>query len=389
MTSQPVRGNRDGRLGSFLRDLRYAARRLRNNWGFTALAVVTLALGIGATTAVFSVVNGVLLKPLPYPNSDQTVALAERTKSGGDMNVANPNFTDIRDQNRDFDGVAFYEAEPTTILGGKDPVLAQAAFVSTDFFPIFRVNPVMGRTFTRDETEPGGSPTAIVSYGYWRNNLGGAPNFSDRSVTMEGKTYRVVGVMPATFNFPASTDVWVAAPVDLGPTRTAHNLRVAARLRPGVTLDHARTDLGLIYSRLKNQYGKGMDAYGFTVQSMHDKLVGSIQRPLLLLLGAAALVLLVACTNVASTQLAAGAARRGEIAIRAALGAKRGRMLRQLTTEGLLLAMLGAAAGLALAAFVLKLMLALAPDGALPQVGDIRLDWRVVLFALAAGILSA
>ncbi len=387
--SQPMNSSRGGLLESFFSDLRYAARRLRNNWGFTILAVVTLALGIGATTAVFSVVNGVLLRPLPYPESGQIVSLAERTKSGGNMNLANPNFADIRDQGRSFDGVAFYQAEPTTVLGGTEPVLAQAAFVSTDFFPVFRVSPSMGRAFTRDETEPGGTPTAVVSFGYWRNRLGGTTNFSDRNLTIEGTTYRVVGVMPAGFNFPDATDVWLAAPLELGPTRTAHNLRVVARLRPDMTIDRARTDLGLVYTRLKGEYGKGMDAYGFTIQSLHDKLVGSMQRPLLLLLGAAALVLLVACTNVASTLLAAGAARRGEIAIRAALGAQRGRMLRQLTTEGLLLAMLGAAAGLALAALVLRLMVALAPEGVLPQVGAIGLDWRVVLFALLVGVLSA
>jgi putative ABC transport system permease protein len=389
MTSQPVNGSNDGLLESFLRDLRYAARRLRNNWGFTALAVLTLALGIGATTAVFSVVNGVLLRPLPYPESGQIMTIGERTKSGGEMHVANPNFTDIQNQSHSFDAIAFFGAWPTTILGGTEPVLADAAHVSTQFFSVFRVKPLMGRTFTRDETEPGGSPTAVVSSSYWRAHLGSTPNIGDRSLTIGGQVYPIVGVMPDGFNFPDATDVWVATPMDLGPTRTAHNLQVVARLRPGVSIDHARTDLDLIYSRLKSQFGKGMDAYGFTIDTLHDKLVGSVQRPLLLLLGAAALVLLVACTNVASTVLAAGAARRGEIAIRAALGAKRARVLRQLTTEGLLLAMLGAAVGLALAAFVLRLMLSLAPDGALPQVGSVGLDGSVVAFAIVTGILAA
>ncbi|HEY5087412.1 MAG TPA: ABC transporter permease [Gemmatimonadaceae bacterium] len=389
MTAQTQPTGQDGFLESFFRDLRYAGRRLHNNWGFTTLAVLTLALGIGATTAVFSVVNGVLLQPLPYPQSGQIVKLAERTKSGGEMHVANPNFVDMRDQSHSFDGVAFYGAWPTTILGGTEPILATRAQVSTDFFSVFRVKPLMGRTFTRDETQAGGSPTAVVSFDYWRNHLGGASNFSDRSLTIEGATYPIVGVMPQGFNFPDATDVWSATPIDLGPTRTAHNLQVVARLRAGVTIEHARTDLGLIYARLKGQYGAGMDAHGFTVRSLHDELVGSVQRPLLLLLGAAALVLLVACTNVASTLLAAGAARRGEMAIRASLGAKRARVLRQLTTEGLLLAMLGAAVGLALAAFVLKLMLALAPDGALPQVGKVGLDGRVVAFAIVVGVLAA
>jgi putative ABC transport system permease protein len=382
-------GGVDPWFGSFLRDLRYAARRLRNNWGFTALAVVTLGLGIGATTAVFSVVNGVLLRPLPYPESGQIMAIGERTKSGGEMNVANPNFTDIRDQSRSFNAIGFYSAWPATILGGTEPVLAEAAHVSTQFFSVFRVKPMMGRTFSRDETESGGSPTAVVSAAYWRAHLGAAPNISGRSLTIDGQVYPIVGVMPDGFSFPDASDVWVATPIDLGPTRTAHNLHLVARLRPGVSIDHARTDLDLIYKRLKAEYGKGMDAYGFTMQSLHDKLVGSVQKPLLLLLGAAAIVLLVACTNVASTLLAAGAARRGEIAIRAALGAKRSRVLRQLTTEGLLLAMFGAAVGLGLAAFVLRLMLWLAPDGALPQTGTVGLDARVVAFAIVVGVASA
>jgi putative ABC transport system permease protein len=390
MTSQPASRDRQDRLlESFLRDLRYAGRRLRNNWGFTALAVLTLALGIGATTAVFSVVNGVLLRPLPYPESDRIVTLAERTKSGGSMRIANPNFADIRDQSRSFSRIAFYGDWQTTVVGGSEPVLAGVAHVSTDFIPVMRVSPVMGRSFTREETSQGGPAAALVSSDYWRDHLGSATNLDGHTLKIEGATYQIVGVMPRGFHFPDATEVWIPDPLDLGPTRTAHNLQVVARLRDGVTVSRAQSDLDLIYKRLKGTYGTGMDAYGFSVKTLHDDLVGSVRSPLLLLLGAAALVLLVACTNVASTLLAAGAARRGEIAIRAALGAKRARMLRQLTTEGLLLAMLGAVAGLALAASVLKMMQLLAPPGALPQTGDIGLDGRVVTFALAVGILAA
>ncbi|MGI8509818.1 MAG: ABC transporter permease, partial [Gemmatimonadaceae bacterium] len=375
-------------MESFLQDLRYASRKLRNNWGFTLLAVLTLGLGIGATTAVFSVINGVLLQPLPYPESGKIVAVAERTIRGGEMNVADPNFVDLNRQNSSFDGLAFYGAEPTTVLGGSEPVLATVAGVSADFFPVFRVRPVIGRQFTREETTPGGPPAAIVSFDYWLNHLGGA-SLADRILKVNDKSYQVVGVMPRGFHFPDASDVWVPQAPSEGVSRTGHNLQVVGRLRPGVDIARARSDLNVIFARLKREYGAGMDAYGFTVQSLHDELVGSVQRPLLLLLSAAAVVLLVACTNVASTLLAAGAARRGEMAVRAALGAKRARVLRQLTTEGLLLAMLGALAGLALAAFVLRLMLALAPTGALPRVGEIRLDGRVVAFALIVGLLAA
>lgn len=386
-SSESTSGN--ALLGSFLQDFRYAARRLRNHWGFTALAVLTLALGIGATTAVFSVVNGVLLRPLPYPESDRLMMLSELSKSGVEINVADPNFVDIGEQNRSFERLAFYGGGSETVLGGGEPVLADVADVSTDFFPIFRVPPVMGRTFTREETMPGGPATAVVSFDYWQNHLSGTTDLNNRTLTVEGTSYQVVGVMPKGFHFPDASDIWIPTSIRTKATRTAHNLQVVGRLRPGVDIERAQADLNLIFSRLKSEYGKGMDAYGFTVQSLHDELVGSVRRPLLLLLGAAALVLLVACTNVASTLLAAGAARRGEIAIRAALGAKRSRVLRQLTTEGLLLAMLGSVAGLALAALVLRIMLILAPDGALPQTGVIRLDGSVVAFALIAGVFAA
>jgi predicted permease len=389
MTSQHLSGDKDGLLESFVLDLRYASRRLRNNWGFTALAVLTLALGIGATTAVFSVVNGVLLRPLPYPESDRMVMLSELSQSRVEINVADPNFVDISEQSRSFTGLAFYGSQSETVLGGSEPVLADVAGVSTDFFPVFRIRPVLGRTFTREEASSGGPATAVVSFDYWRNHLGSTTDLNSHTLAVEGTSYQVVGVMPEGFHFPDASDIWVPRSMRTTATRTAHNLQVVGRLRPGVGIEQAQADLNLIFGRLKSEYGAGMDAHGFTVQSLHDELVGSVRRPLLLLLGAAALVLLVACTNVASTLLAAGAARRGEIAIRAALGAKRSRVLRQLTTEGLLLAMLGAVAGLALAALVLRLLLALAPEGALPQIGEIRLDSSVVAFALVAGVLAA
>jgi predicted permease len=376
-------------LESFFRDLRYAARRLRNSWGFTALAVLTLALGIGATTAVFSVVNGVLLRPLRYPGSDRMIMLSELTKSGQEINIADPNFIDIGEQNHSFERLAFYGGGSETVLGGSEPVLADVAGVSTDFFPLFRVKPMMGRTFTREETSQGGPATAVVSFDYWRNHLSSATDLNHRILVVEGTSYQVVGVMPAGFHFPDASDIWVPKSMRTTATRTAHNLQVVGRLRPGVSIEQAQTEMNLIFKRLKGEYGDGMNAYGFAVRSLHDELVGSVRRPLFLLLGAAALVLLVACTNVASTLLAAGAARRGEMAIRSALGAKRSRVLRQLTTEGLLLAMLGAIAGLVLAALVLRLMLTLAPDGVLPRSGEIRLDGAVVAFALVMGVLAA
>ena len=374
---------------AFLQDARYAARRLSTNWGFTLLIVFTLSLGIGATTSVFSVINGVLIRPLPYPESSRLVAVAERNASGGTMDVAEPNFVDLHEQNRSFDVLASYGSGPTTVLGGSEPALATVAEVSSDFFPVMAVAPVSGRVFTREETLPGGIATAVVSYDYWRDQLGGEITFANRTLTIFGKTVQVVGVMPQGFDFPDASNVWIPEPLDGIASRSAHNLELVGRLRSGVDLAHARGDLGVIYARLKSTYGDGMDATGFDLRTLQEKLVGSVERPLLLLLGAAAFVLLIACTNVASTLLAAAARRRGEMALRAALGASRSRVLRQLTTEGVLLSLLGAAGGLALAAAMLRALVSLAPAAALPRASEIRLDATVVVFAVAVGMLAA
>lgn len=391
MTARDTHAGRDVTvvLESFLQDLRYASRKLSNNLGFALLAVLTLALGIGATTAVFSVINGVLLQPLPYPESDKIVAIAERAKRGGEMSVADPNFVDLRNQADSFDGLAAYGVAPTTVVGADVPVRVQVASVSADFFPIFRTRPVRGRLFTPDEVRAGGAPTAVVSYEFWRDHLGSTTHLTDNSLKIDGTSYRVIGVMPRAFRFPDASDVWTPRSLGHPATRSGHNNEVVGRLRPAVAIKTAQADLNVIFSRLKSQYGSEIDATGFNVKSLHDELVGSVERPLLLTLVAAALVLLVACTNVASTLLAAGTARGGEIAIRSALGARRTRLLRQLSTEGLLLAMLGAIAGVLLAAILLKLLLALAPADALPRLGDVALDWRVIIFALLAGVFAA
>ena len=389
--TRPARNARASATSPFdtlLQDVRYAARRLRSNWGFTFLVVLTLTLGIGATTSVFSVINGVLLRPLPYPESGRLVAIAERNKSGAVMNVADPNFIDLQEQNRSLDALAYYSSAPTTVLGGTDPVLANVADVSTDFFKVIGVAPSAGRVFTRDETMAGGVPTAVVSYRFWRDQLGAASDFSTRTLTIEGKTMQVVGVMPQGFDFPEASDVWMPMPLD-GTSRTAHNLELVGRLRAGISVSSARTDIGVIYFRLKATYGEAMDATAFDVRTLQEKIVGSVQRPLILLLGAAAFVLLIACTNVASTLLAAAARRRGEMALRAALGATRNRMLRQLTTEGVLLSLFGAAGGLAVAAAMLRALLLLAPAASLPRASEIRLDGTVVAFAVAVGVLAA
>ncbi len=351
--------------------------------------MLTLALGIGVTTAVFSVVNSVLLKPLPYPDSGQLIAVAEGGKSGGDINVASPNFIDIHDQSHSFSALAAYASGPSTVLGANDPVRVNVASVTTDFFPVMRVQPTRGRVFTPAETEAGGNRTAVVSYDFWRDHLGGTQDLGAHNLSVDGSSYQIVGVMPQGFDFPDHSQVWTPQSVADGSTRTAHNWQALGRLRDGVSLAQARSELGVIYARLKNRYGSQMDATDFRAQTLQRKLVGSVERPLILVLSASVLVLLVACTNLASTLLAAGTARRGELAVRAALGAQQRRILRQLSTEGLLLAMIGSVVGLALAALLLRVFLSIAPSDSLPQIATTTLDGRVIGFAIVAGIVAA
>lgn len=395
MTAVTLHVSRASAVQSVVLDLRYAGRRLGNNWGFTALAVLTLALGIGATAAVFSVVDGVLLQPLPYPESGRLIAIAEGDPKGGQMGVAPANFADIRAQSTSFDGVAAYAEEQSTVLGAGEPVRAQVATVSADFFPLLRVRPLSGREFTESETSARVAHVAIVSFDFWNKELGGAPPPNVHSIEIDGASYHVVGVMPRGFDFPEATSVWTPKSFVNATVRSNHMWSVVGRLKPTIQIKRARSELGFIHDRLIRQYGATgpassqyddrMTATNFAIQSLHDELVGSVERPLLLLLAAAVAVLLVACTNVASTLLAAGTARRGELAIRAALGATRRRVAQQLSTEGILLTVVGVVAGLVLAILMLRVFLALAPAAALPRSGDIRLDGRVIAFTVLIG----
>jgi putative ABC transport system permease protein len=376
-------------------DVRFGFRTLWKSRGFTAVIVLTLALGIGANTAIFSVVNGILLRALPYEDPDRLVTLWEVMERGSDNHVSLHNFLDWQEQSRSFAALAVHPSysysAPTTILGADAPTRVWVADVSRDFFAIFQARPALGRWPFAEEFEVGATQTAVVSYRFWQNQLGATPAFNERVLQIGSMSVPVVGVMPPGFSYPKETDVWVTTDVEPYPhpmARTGHNWAVIARLRDGVSLSEARTEMNSLAARLKEQWGETNDAVAVSVTRLQDELVGSYKRPLYLLLGAAGLVLLVACANIASTLMARGTARARELAVRASLGAGRRRLVRQLFTESLLLSGLGTAAGIVLAVVVLRGLLAVGP-AALAQTGESGLDARAMIFALAVAFVAS
>jgi predicted permease len=378
-------------IDALLQDTRYALRTLSRSPGFLGIAVLTLALGIGANTAIFSVVNGVLLRPLPLPDADRLVVVWEHGTRGTDVHVTWPNFVDWQAASTTLEAMAF---QPTyafggayTVLGGEQAVRVRAGAVSEHFFEIVGVQPAVGRLPLPEEFPPIGSPVLVVSHSFWQTQLGADPDLSDRTLQVSSYELPVVAVMPPGFRHPDNTDIWVAG-LGSGDDRTSHNYAVIAKLREGATVEQADEELDAITASLKEQFGDDMYAAGVNVRSLRDELVGDVERPLYLLLGAAALVLLVACTNVASTLLARGSARRHEVAIRASVGAERSRLVLQMLIESLVLAAAGALAGLLLAQLLLRWLLAISP-ASLPRSQEIGLDGTVLGFTLVVTLLTA
>jgi putative ABC transport system permease protein len=369
-------------------DLRSAFRMLVRRPAFTLVAVVTLALGIGASTAIFSVVNGVLLRPLPYPQPDRIVRLSEQTKTGGRNNVSHPNFLDWRARSSSFEALAAYRGGTGTVLGGREAVFADTYVVTDGFFRVLGVAPARGRTFVAEEMREGGVPAVVVGHRFWSSTLGGQLDLSPLRVIVSGVAARVVGVMPEGFEYPAGADIW--APKELVPDtsgRTANNNRVIGRLKTGVTMPQAIADLNVIAAQLKEQYGRANGAEAVSVMTLHDSLTSSAKETLWLLLGAVALVLLIACANVAIAILATGEERRSELALRAALGASRWRVVRQLLVESLTIGTAGAVLGILLAGWSVRMLLSLEAVG-LPRGTDVGIDARVLLFAVALGLIT-
>jgi putative ABC transport system permease protein len=370
-------------------DLRYALRMFRRNPGFSAVAILTLALGIGASTAIFSVVDAVLLRALPYPNPQQIVRVWEQAPDGHRMNLADPNFDDFRTQNNTFADLAVYGDGLTSVSGGSEPVRINIAAVSSGFFRALGVEPFRGRAFVPEEQRLHGSPAAIVGYSYWQRYLGGATDLSKFRLTMGEGVYPVVGVMPEGFDFPHGVAAWIPRELDPElPSRTAHNWRCLGRVRDGLTVAQARANLSAIARRIKDEYGREVDLNDAAVVPLADALVGDVRTALLTLLGAVSLLLLVACANVAGLLLARNSARRKELAVRVALGAGRGRLIQQFLVESLWFSSVGGVLGILIAAWAVRVLPAILPAN-LPRQQGIAINTSVLLFALAAIIAVA
>jgi putative ABC transport system permease protein len=375
-------------------DLRYAARTLAKSRGFAIVAVITLALGIGASTSIFSVVDAVLLRPLPYPNPQRIVTVWEQEPDGQRAHLADPNFLDFRAQNRTLSALAVFSYGPESVSGGSEPVRANVAYVSQDFFKALGVGPFRGRAFAPGELVAHGAPAMIVSYGFWQQFLGGAPDLSHIRLSMDETAYPVIGVMPRGFDFPSGVSAWVATErYGWGTSRTSHNGLGIGRLREDVTLEQARADLDTIARRIHAQYAKTEGASDYfltdaTVIPLADEMVGNVRGALLALFAAVLLLFLVAAANVAGLLLARTAAQRKELAVRAALGAGRGRLVQQLLAESLVLSFAGGALGILLAVWTTNLLPAIVPAD-LPRRGGIAANAVVLLFTLAATLIVA
>jgi putative ABC transport system permease protein len=380
--------------------LRYAYRMLLKNPVVTMVAIVTLALGIGANTAIFSVVNGVLLSPLHYKNPERLVSLWENVPAHGRWRAAPANFFDWKKQNTVFEDVVAFGGSTVTLTGSGEPEQLHGSRVSSGYFSVVGVDPIRGRAFLPEEYEPGKGQVVILSDNLWRKRFGSAENILNQNLTLDGNLYRVVGVMgpglyparPTTtgkIDFDESgQQYWIpmSFTADWAAVRSAHVLGVVARLKPGVTLEQATTEMNTIGARLEQQYPANKGE-GIIVNAFKNELVGDVRPALIILMIAVGVVLLIACANIAGLLLAQHAARSKEFAIRAALGASRFRLVYQFFIEGLLLSLIGALAGIGLAALGMNLLLKLVPQN-MPRLDLVRIDWRVLSFTIAITLLT-
>jgi predicted permease len=385
-------------LGTVWKDLRYGVRTLVKSPAFTAVAVLSLALGIGANTAIFSVVNSILLRPLPYPESERLTAVWHTPPQASfpgmtKFSVSPGNYLDWKEQSRAFEQMAIYQYAGLSLGTGGDPVPVTGAAVSSDFFSVLRAQVEKGRAFSPDEEQPGREQVVVLGHGLWQRAFGADPTLIGQTVNLNSRSFTVVGVMPAGFEFPAEAELWVPLAWDAAErqTRAIHDYIVVARLNPDASLAQAQAEMSTISSRLEQQYPEENKGWGAVVIPLQEDLVGDVRPALLVLFSAVGFVLLIACANVANLMLARGANRRREIALRIALGATRARIVRQLLCESVLLSVVGGLLGLLLASWGGQLLVRLS-SGSLPNSDEVGMDvWALgftLLVSLAAGVLA-
>ena len=379
-------------MNSFLQDVRYALRTLAESPGFAAIAIVTLGLGIGANTVLFSVVNGVLVNPLAYPQPDRLVAVYQSSPGFDKAPTAYPNFLDWQSDTQTFSSMAMYHNEDYNLIGTGDAERVSGYMISADFFSALGVQPVLGRMFRAEDDQLHAAPVAMLGGGFWKREFGGAGDVVGRAITLSGKSYTVVGVIPESFTFYGQTrDVYTPIGQWEEPTfrdrRLVWSSGIIGRLKPGATLGEARADMARIAHNLAVTYPEADKGLGVTLVPMKEDMVGGIQPILLVLSGAVGFLLLIACANIANLLLVRAVGRSREFAVRAALGASDWRIIRQLLTESTMLAGLGGALGLALAYYGTRTVVGILPRS-FPRANEVALDWRVLLFTLGISMLA-
>jgi putative ABC transport system permease protein len=380
-------------MTTILQDLRYGLRMLLKTPAITFIVVLALALGIGANTAIFSVLNAVVLRPLPYDKPDELLFLNERSAVLDEMSISCPNFTDWRNQNHVFEKIGVYNRNSYNLTGYGEAERILTGQCSADLFSALRASALIGRVFTNDEDKPGASPVVVLSYALWQRRFGAQNSILNQTITLNGKSYTVIGVMPPDYAYPSRVEMWVpVGPLSDDPSwkeRGNHpGLYAVARLKPGMTQAQAQADMNTIAANLNQQYPNSNAQDGIRIRTLTETVVGqTVKDTLWILFGAVAFVLLIACANIANLLLARATGRRKEMAIRAAMGAGRWRIARQLLTESLLLAIVGGGLGLGIALAAIKFILYMSPT-AIPRSREITVDWWVLAFTLGVSVVT-